>query len=308
MNFQQLEYIVAVNKFSHFAMAADYCGVTQPTLSSMVQKLEDELDVKIFERTNKSVKPTTIGLKVIKQAQVVINEMKRIKEVIADETETTQGTLNIGIVPTVAPYVVPNFIFDFRQYYPNVVLNINEMKSKVLFNELKIGTIEVGIGVGHQGIPGILEIPLFTEKFVLYFSKNCMNKRYIFTPDTLTSEHMWILKEGHCLQEASFSFCKARAMGHHIYEAGSIETLINIVDKNGGYTIIPELHKQFLRPEQLEQVKEIEGTTGTYRNVYMYIKEDYVRERMLNAIGETIKRIIPRRMLDKHLQEYGIKL
>ena len=308
MTLQQMEYIVALNKYRHFVLAAESCGITQPTLSAMIQKLEEELEVKIFDRNNKSVSPTQIGEKIIQQAQTIINEMNRVKEVIADETGTMKGTLKMGIVPTVAPYIVPDFIYQFRKDYEGVNLYIDEMKLKVIQEELRLGNIDVAIGIGPWGDSDILEIPLFTEKFVLYFSKNCSRQITHFTPEMLASEHMWILKEGHCIKDAAFSFCKSRAMGHHVYEAGSIDTLIKIVDRNGGYTIIPELHKNFLTAEQLEHVRPIEGVTATTRSVSLFIKNDYIRERMLNAIADTIKNIIPKEMIDEHLLKFGIKL
>lgn len=308
MTLQQMEYIVALDKYRHFVLAAESCGITQPTLSAMIQKLEEELDVKIFDRSNKKVAPTQIGEKVIHQAQTILNEMQRIKEVIADEVGTTSGSVKIGIVPTVAPYVVPDFIYNFRKDYPEVELHIDEMKSKVMFDELKLGNIDVAIGISQTTEDNILEIPLYEEKFLLYFSENCKKAVEGFTPDQLATEHMWIVKEGHCIKDAAFSFCKSRAAGHHVYEAGSIDTLVKIVDKNGGYTIIPELHKNFLNDKQLQQIQEIEGITATKRYISMYIKSDFIRERMLNAIGNTIKKIIPKEMLNPQLVKFGIKL
>ena len=308
MTLQQMEYIVALNKYRHFVLAAESCHITQPTLSAMIQKLEDELEVKIFDRSNKSVTPTQIGIKIIQQAQTIINEIQRVKEVIADETGTMKGTLKIGIVPTVAPYIVPDFIYEFRQAFPEVNLYIDEMKSRVVMEEVRMGNIDAAIAIGPRDENDLLEIPLYKENFVLYFSTHCKNPITEITPDNLSTEHMWILKEGHCIKDAAFSFCKSRAAGQHIYEAGSIDTLIKIVDKNGGYTIIPELHKNFLTPEQLNHVRPIEGVTATTRSISMFIKNDYIRERMLNAIGDTIKRIIPRNMIDEHLLKFGVKL
>ena len=308
MTLQQMEYIVALNKYRHFVLAAESCGITQPTLSAMIQKLEEELDVKIFDRSNKSVTPTQIGMKVIHQAQTVINEIQRVKEVIADETGTMKGTLKIGIVPTVAPYIVPEFIYQFGKNFPDVNLYIDEMKSRVVMEEVKLGNIDAAIAISGQDDSSLLEIPLYKEDFVLYFSEHCSKDLGEISPDILSDEHMWILKEGHCLKDAAFSFCKSRAIGHHIYEAGSIDTLIKIVDKNGGYTIIPELHKNFLTPKQLNQIRPIQGVTATTRSISMYIKNDYIRERMLNAIGDTIKLIIPKKMIDEHLMKFGVKL
>ena len=308
MTLQQMEYIVAIDKYRHFAQAADACGITQPTLSTMIQKLEDELGTKIFNRSNKKVEPTTIGVKIIRQAKNVVNEANRVKEMVYDEITTTAGTLNIGILTTVAPYIVPNFIYFFRKSYPEVDLFINEMKMSEMLNQIKWGDIDAGIGVGGATEEDILEIPLFREKFVLYLSSNCNEQLTAFTPDMLGTNRMWVLKEGHCIKDAAFSFCKSKALGKQIYEAGSIDTLIKIVDKNEGYTIIPELHKSFLTPEQLTRVRDISDLTPTTHSISMYVRADYIRERMLNAISDTIKRIVPYEMIDEHIKKYGIKL
>ena len=308
MTLQQMEYIVALEKYRHFALAAESCGITQPTLSTMIQKLENELDIKIFDRSSKGITPTTLGKRIIRQAQNVLNEANRVKEMVADETTTTKGTLKIGILPMVAPYLVPDFIYFFKQDYPHVDLFIDEMKSSTMLRDIKLGDIDTGIGVGGAQEEGLLEIPLFTEKFVLYLSENCNQQLTSFTSEMLSTDHMWILKEGHCIKDAAFSFCKTRALGKQIYEAGSIDTLVKIVDRNGGYTIIPELHKAFLSPQQLTHLRDMNEVMPTTHTISMYVRADYIRERMLNAIGETIKKIISKEMIDSHLQKFGIKL
>ena len=121
MTLQQMEYIVALNKHRHFVLAAEACGVTQPTLSAMIQKLEEELQVKIFNRDRNNISPTSVGAKIIKQAQVALNEARRVKEVVADEAETMSGSVRIGVLPTIAPYVVPDFIYHFREAYPQEI-------------------------------------------------------------------------------------------------------------------------------------------------------------------------------------------
>lgn len=130
MTLQQMEYIVALDKYRHFVLAAEACGVTQPTLSAMIQKLEEELDVKIFNRDRKNISPTCLGEKIIRQAQIALNETQRIKEVVADETDRMNGSLRIGVLPTVAPYLVPDFIYHFRKAYPHVSLFIDEERKK----------------------------------------------------------------------------------------------------------------------------------------------------------------------------------
>lgn len=303
-----MEYIVALDKYRHFVLAAEACGVTQPTLSAMIQKLEEELDVKIFNRDRKNISPTDIGKKIIRQAQIALNESLRIKEVVADETDSMNGTVRIGVLPTIAPYIVPDFIYHFSDAYPNVRLFIDEKESKALVHELKFGNIDMAISTQPEDMGGILSIPVYVERFVAYFSDNCSKAREIISSGQLPPEHMWILKEGHCASNGVQSFCHNMNVGNRIYEAGSIDTLVRIVDKNGGYTIIPELHMNFLSDKQRENTAFLNMETTTQRCVSILIKEDFIRERMLNAVLGTLNTIIPPHMMEERIKKGNIRL
>lgn len=308
MNLQQLRYIIAVNRFRNFAKAADACNVTQPTLSAMIVKLEEELDLRIFERTNKSVTPSNAGLKIIHQAESVLMEVDRISEILSEDKGLIGGRLNLSVGPTVAPYILPKFIKHYRKLYPTVDLSIEELKVEFMLDALLRGEIDAGIAISENLKQGILEIPLYTEKFYVYLAESCWRKLPVFKPENLEHESMWIMKEAQCLRDSAFSFCKARAKGHRIYEAGSIETLIRIVDENGGYTIIPEMHLPFLTEKQRLNIRKIEGDHLSQRRVSIYIKEDYIRQRMLNTIVDTLKAYMPEGMLSEGIIKYGIKL
>lgn len=308
MNLQQLRYIIAVNRFRNFAKAADTCNVTQPTLSAMIVKLEEELDLRIFERTNKSVTPTNAGLKIIRQAENVLMEVDRIGEILSEDKGLIGGKLNLSVGPTVAPYILPKFIKHYRKLYPTVDLSIEELKVDFMLDALLRGEIDAGIAISDNMRQGVLEIPLYTEKFFVYLAESCWRKLPVFKPENLEHESMWIMKEAQCLRDSAFSFCKARAKGHRIYEAGSIETLIRIVDENGGYTIIPEMHLPFLTEKQRLNIRKIEGDHLSQRRVSIYIKEDYIRQRMLNTIVDTLKAYMPEGMLSEGIIKYGIKL
>lgn len=308
MNIQQLRYIVAIDRFRNFARAADACNISQPTLSAMLVKLEDELDVRIFERTNKVVKPTTVGERIIRQAQKALMETKRINELIAESKGTVGGQLTLSIGPTIAPYLLPKFIKHYRQYYPSVELTVKEMKADHMLEAILNGEIDAGIAISDNARQGVLEMPLYTERFYVYLAESCWRKLPVFKPENLEHENMWIMKEAQCLRDSAFSFCKARGKGHHIYEAGSIETLIRIVDENGGYTIIPEMHLPFLTEKQAGNVREIKGDYLSQRRISLYIKDDYIRQRMLNTVADTLKSFVPARMMSESIVKYGIKL
>lgn len=299
MNIQQLRYIVAIDRFRNFARAADSCHISQPTLSAMVAKLEKELDVRLFERSNKTVKPTVAGEKIIRQAQRALMETDRIAELASEDKGTIGGSFALSVDPTIAPYLLPKFIHHYRNNYPTVDLSIRELKASFMFEALLNGEFDAGIAISDNIRQGILEIPLYTERFYVYIAESCWRKLPVFKPENLEHENMWIMKEAQCLRESAFSFCKARSKGTHIYEAGSIDTLIRIVDENGGFTIIPEMHLPFLSEQQRANVRKIEGDYLSQRRISLYIKDDYVRERMLNTVVDTLKTFMPESMLSK---------
>lgn len=301
MTLQQLKYIIAIDRYRNFAKAAEALGISQPTLSAMLVKLEEELDVRIFERTNKSVIPTTAGQRIIRQAEKASAEVNRISELVAESKGTINGQFNLSVGPTIAPYILPKFIKHYKADYPEVQLFVREMKAEHMFDALIQNEIDAGIAIAGNTRTGVLEIPLYTERFYVYLAESCWRKLPVFKPENLEHEKMWVMKEAQCLRESAFSFCKERSKGQHTYEAGSIETLIRIVDENGGYTIIPEMHLPFLSPQQRENVRSIEGDYLSQRRISLYIKEDYIRQSMLNTVTDTLKKFLPKEMLQmKH--------
>lgn len=308
MNLQQLKYIMAIDRFRNFAKAADSCNISQPTLSAMLMKLEEELDVRIFERSNKMVTLTAVGEKILRQAQTVVMETDRITEIVREEKGALSDAFSLSVGPTIAPYLLPKFIKHYQESYPSVALSISEMKANFMLDALLRGELDAGIAIADNVRPRILEIPLYSERFYVYLAESCWRKLPVFKPENLEHENMWIMKEAQCLRDSAFSFCKMRSKGRHIYEAGSIETLIRIVDENGGYTIIPEMHLPFLTEQQRANVRKIEGDYLSLRRVSLYIKDDYVREMMLNTVVNVLKTFMPNGMLNEGIVKYGVKL
>lgn len=308
MTLQQLKYIVAIDKFRNFAKAADACEISQPTLSAMLAKLEEELDVRIFERNNKNVKPTVVGEKLLAQAKKVVMEAGRIEEIAAEEKNSLTGKLTLSIGTTIAPYILPQFIKKYTEAYPGVELVIREMKTPNMLAAIQSSDVDAAIAIAGNSQQGLYEIPLYTEKFFVYLSENCWRKLPVFKPENLEHEQMWIMKDAQCLRESAFSFCKARSKGKHIYEAGSVETLVRVVDINGGFTIIPELHIPFLADSQRQNIRSIDGDFLSQRRVSLYIREDYIRERMLNSITDVLLKILPLEMFEERIKKFGIKL
>lgn len=308
MTLQQLKYIIAIDRYRNFANAASGLGITQPTLSSLLQKLEAELDVRLFDRSNKGVVPTAIGEKILLQAERVVNEAERISELVAEEKGMVIGGFNLSVGPSIAPYILPKFIKTYTKMFPQVKLSIVEMKAETMLNALRTGELDAGIAVSGHAREGIFEIPLYTEPFWVYIAESCWRKLPVFKPENLEHEQMWIMKESQCLRDSAFSFCKARGVGKRIYEAGSIETLIRIVDENGGFTIIPEMHLPMLTEKQSSNVRRVEGDYLSQRRVSLYVREDFIREKMLNSVVTVLKTFVPESMLEERIARYGIRL
>lgn len=244
MTLQQLEYILAVNQFRHFAKAAEYCRVTQPTLSAMIQKLEEELDTKIFDRSQQPVCPTPIGLHIIEQARNVLVQTHRIKNIIEEEKHSLSGIFKLGILPTIAPYLLPRFFPQLMKKYPQLDIRVVEMKTNDIKKALQTGDIDAGIVAGLAGMEEFRQIPLFYEQFYTYIAREnrLFNNEVIRTSD-LTGEQLWLLDEGHCFRDQLERFCqlKAARASQLAYHLGSMETFMRMVESGKGITFIPEL-------------------------------------------------------------------
>ena len=185
MNLQQLKYIVAIDRFRNFARAADACNISQPTLSAMLVKLEDELDVRIFERSNKQVKPTTVGQQIVQQAQKTLMEAGKIAEIVNEGRGAINGPFALSVGPTISPYLLPKFIKHYREKYAEVSLTISELKADFMLDSLLRGELDAGIAISGNVRQGVLEIPLYTERFYVYLSETCWRKLPVFKPENL---------------------------------------------------------------------------------------------------------------------------
>jgi len=308
MTLQQLEYVLALEKTRHFVRAAELCSVTQPTLSAMIQKLEDELDCKIFDRSRNPVESTEIGKKIIRQAQEIVHQSNQLKEIVQAEKKTLSGFLHLAIIPTIAPYLLPQFIATFKNTYPAISLKVSEMHTDTIIEKFRLDEIDMAILSTPLEDSKILEVPLYYEKFIAYISPNePIYERTELSASDMPLDKLWVLEEGHCLRNQIFNFCTDKPKQNSTYEAGSIDTLVKIVDVNGGYTVIPELHIDLLSENQKLNLREIVTPEAT-REISVVIRHDFVREGVLNAVAECIKQIIPIHMLDARLKKFAIRL
>lgn len=308
MTLQQLRYIAEVDRLKSFALAADALGITQPTLSGMIAKLEDELDIRIFERNSRKVTTTAVGAQIAAQARIVIMEAGRIAETAAEVKAAVAGDFRLAVGPAIAPYILPDFIRIYLKDYPDVVLSLEELRPDAMLRALGEASVDAGICAAGLSANGIFEIPLYTEDFFLYLSDDCKSRLAEFDPAALEHEKMWVMKEVQCLRRSALSFCKGRKGRRHVYEAGSIDTLIRIVDLNGGFTIIPRMHLPLLRPQQRHNAMPVDEEHISQRKISMYIRHDYVRAGLLNSVVGTLRKFMPAGMIEPSLLKNGIRL
>ena len=299
MTLQQLEYILAVNQFRHFAKAAEYCRVTQPTLSAMIQKLEEELDTRIFDRSQQPVCPTPVGIHIIEQAQNILVQANRIKNIIEEEKHSLTGTFKLGILPTVAPYLLPRFFPQLMKKYPDLDIRVVEMKTNDIKKALQTGEIDTGIVASLAGMEELQQTPLFYEQFFAYVSREdaLFNNEVIRTSD-LNGEQLWLLDEGHCFRDQLVRFCqmKSARASQLAYHLGSMETFMRMVESGKGVTFIPELAVLQLGDAQKELVRSFAIPCPT-RQVVLLTNKNFIRHTLLEVLVKEIKLSVPKEML-----------
>ncbi|GAB3920380.1 hydrogen peroxide-inducible genes activator [Mucilaginibacter myungsuensis] len=307
MTLVQLEYAVAVDTYRNFVQAAEKCFVTQPTLSMQLQKLEDNLGVKLFDRSKQPVVPTEIGEEIIAQARILLAENQKIREIVSDRQKELSGELKIGIIPTVAPYLLPRIITKFIEKYPLVKLVVWEQTTEQIIQQLKLGLIDCGLLSTPLHEAGLTEIPVFYENFVAYTSKSSkLNKKKNISPEDIDLEEIWILNEGHCMREQVLNICQRRRstqnFQHFEYNTGSVETLKRMVDQNNGATILPELALSELSEKQLDRVRYFKSPEPA-REVSLVIQRNFLKRRMIEALKNEIIDFVPKRMRSRKKKE-----
>jgi LysR family hydrogen peroxide-inducible transcriptional activator len=300
MNIQQLEYILAVDIHRHFATAAQKCFVTQPTLSMMIQKLEEELGVKIFDRTRQPVEPTDVGLEILRQARKAISELRHIQEIAENYKGEVRGDLRVGIIPTLSPYLLPLFLTHFLKEYPNVKMRLFDLTTQQIIDKLSSQELDVGIMATPLNQPSLKEEPLFYEQFVVFTSArdSAMKKKYLLAKD-IDVDRLWLLEEGHCLRSQVINLCELKrkeAEGHNLdYEAGSIETLKKIVDISNGITILPELAVNDLTPRQQKQLHYFKAPAPV-RQISLVTYRHFSKKKLVEVLREEILKNVPAHM------------
>lgn len=307
MNLQQLEYLVALDNTGQFQLAAERCFVTQPALSMQVQKLEEELGVVLFERTRRGAVPTPTGRKVIEQARAALRAVQQLREVVSVEKGEMVGELRLGVIPTLAPYLLPLLVGELTQTYPGLRVRVEELQTEHLTERLRDHRLDVGLLVTPLDDPRLREIPVLDEPFLAYIAPtHPLYQHQMLTPADLTPEGLWLLQQGHCFRSQVLNICGTRADTDTrplTYESGSIETLKRLVRHNHGYTLVPELAvldevdtnpmlRRFAAPEPV-------------REVSLVVHQTFVRLPLLDFLRAALLRQVPARL---HASAAGRKI
>lgn len=294
MTIQQLEYIVALDNYRHFVTAAEKCFVSQPNLSMQVKKLEEEIGVKIFDRDQKPLEPTHTGEQILLKARQILREVDHLKAFVSQEKESTKGEFTLGIIPTLAPYLLPVFLPGFVKSHPDTRLIIRELQTEEIIRNLQQGTLDIGLAVTPLEEKSIREVALFHEPFLLYLPKNhplLASER--LNPEQLDREELLLLGEGHCFRDQTLELCKGRdpiSEAGFAYESGSVEALMGLVRQGVGYTLVPEMSvgekadrqhvRRFLPPEPV-------------REVSIVVHQSFSREALLEELRDAIQDAVP---------------
>lgn len=298
MTLQQLEYVLAVERFRHFSKAAEYCRVTQPTLSAMIQKLEEELDVKIFDRTLQPVRPTPIGMLVVRRAQEILTQAESVRQMIQEEKHSMAGTFKLGILPTIAPYLLPRFFSGLMRKYPELDIRVMEMKTNEIKTSLRNGGIDAGIVADLPDMDEFSRNVLFYERYYAYVSRGSrlFGNKTVRTSD-LDKEELWLLDEGHCFRDQLVKFCRMKSaqVSQQVYRLGSMETFMRMVENGVGVTFIPELAVYQLGESQKELVRPF-AIPSPARKIVLLTRKDYVRFTLVGTVVQEVRASVPEDM------------
>lgn len=296
MNIQQLEYLIAVDKFKHFGKAAQACFITQPTLSAMIQKFEDELDVKVFDRTTHPIRTTDVGVQIIDQAKKVIDSVNELRNKADMLNNVLGGKINLGIIPTVSTYILPAEIFDFLQKNPKVEMSVKEITTENVIKGLKSGELDAGIiATPYDAASEFYQEFLFNEELMIYTSDSKYKKDTYVIPEELDVDKVWLLEEGNCLRTQFENICKLKENSmkpkNLEFVASNINTLIQMVDKVGGISIIPELAQSQLSKEQKDKIVRFRKPFPFREISIIYYKPTY-KQKIIDELSESIRKSV----------------
>lgn len=295
MTITQLQYVLAVAEYKNFTLAAEKSFVTQPTLSMQVQKLEDELDILIFDRSKKPISVTDVGQKIVSQAKNIVNEANRIKDIVDQEKGFIGGEYTLGIIPTIMPTLLPMFLKTFIKKYPKVNLIIKEQNTEGLIRNIQDGHLDAAIAATPLEVEFIKERPLYYEPFVGYVPpSNKLHKLENLTPEDLDINEVLLLKDGHCFRDGIINLCKSSKNfedDHFQLQSGSFETLVNLSNEGLGMTLLP-----YLNTLELDEKKKLNlryfNNPSPAREVSLIYHKSELKIQITEAIKEVIASVV----------------
>lgn len=297
MTITQLYYVLAVAEHKNFTLAAEKCFVTQPTLSMQVQKLEEELDIQIFDRSKKPIQLTEVGQKIVTQARNIVNESDRIKDIVDQQKGYIGGDFRIGIIPTVMPTLLPMFMTNFINKYPKVNLIIEERPTEEIIRMLKNGQLDAAIAATPLNEETIKEIVLYYEPFVAYVPENnpAYHKKEFSIEDLqMNLNSILLLQDGHCFRNNVLNICKASPVtndNHFHIESGSFETMIRLADEGLGMTLLPYLHTLDMDEKHKAKLRQFAEPKPS-REVSLIFSRKELKVHLIEALRSTITGVV----------------
>lgn len=295
MTITQLQYVLAVAEHKNFTLAADKCFVTQPTLSMQIQKVEEELNIQIFDRTKKPIQLTEIGQKIVNQAKNIVNEADRMKDIVEQQKGFIGGEFKLGIIPTVMPTLLPMFLNTFVKKYPKVKLIIEELNTDDIILRLKNGNLDAAIAATPLNEEKLKEIVIYYEPFVAYIPEKhrIADKKEIEVSD-LNLDEILLLQDGHCFRDGILNLCKnqdvAPANNFQI-QSGSFETLIKLADEGLGLTLLPYLHTLDLKENDKLKLKHFKDPKPA-REISLIFPKTELKIQIIDALQQSISGVI----------------
>ncbi len=303
MTIIQLGYILAVEKYQSFQKASEHSFVTQPTLSMQIKKLEEELEVIIFDRSVNPVQPTSQGKLILEKAKEVLEKHDALLDTALSFRKTLTGEIRLGIIPTILPYLAYQFIPEFKKHYPKVSLFIDELVTEEIIEKTIKGDLDAGIMATPLDTQGLIEDPLYYESFQAYISpKHQLSEFDKLNTYQITTDGLWLLKDGHCFRDQVINLCHTNKNYIEKYEVefrtDSFNSIIRLIDSEGGYTLLPQLAKTDLSGNQRQKLREFYPPVPT-REVSLCYRKSYPRVRLLEALKTSIQEKIPKSMQEK---------
>lgn len=307
MNIQQFKYIIAVADLRHFEDAAERCFISQSTLSTMIGKFEDEIGIKIFDRKTKPVAVTREGNKIIEQLKIILMEIDNLKNITQELKGEESGELKIGIIPTIAPYLMPLFLAEFVNAYPNIQVVVQEMTTSVIQSKLCQREIDLGIAAIPLEDKDLIEFHLYDEPFILYDTQKTQLKHKAVAVDEIDFSNLWLLQEGHCLRTQVEKICnlshtQPKRLINLEFKAGSIDSLIRFTRDQRGVTLLPFLATLDLSRQEQSYLRMFK-TPVPIRSVGLIVHKHFVKKNILeelqNIIRKSVKPLQPKMKPDK---------